>query len=112
MMAEGMSIHICEHCDRIHFDGVGSCGVCGSELTEKAISGRGSVYSFTEVHIAPGGMDAPYLLAMIELEGAGRLLARLEGVDLVAVDASVIFDGISRLGPYFRLERVTEKSHG
>lgn len=112
MTAGGVTVHVCEACARIQFDGVDSCGVCGSALAEKAISGRGSVYSYTEVYIAPVEMKAPYLLAMVELEGAGRLLARLEGADSVAVDDSVVFEGTSRLGPCFRLERISEKSHG
>jgi uncharacterized OB-fold protein len=112
MMAGGVTVYVCEACTRIQFEEQESCGVCGSALAEKIISGRGSVYSFTKVHIAPGEMEAPYLLAMVELEGAGRLLARLEGADFVAVDDSIVFEGTSRLGPCFRLERITEKFHG
>lgn len=112
MMAGGVTVHVCEACARIEFEAQESCGACGSALAEKIISGRGSVYSFTEVHIAPGEMEAPYLLAMVELEGASRLLARLEGADSVAVNDSVVFEGTSRLGPCFRVERITEKSHG
>ena len=112
MMVGGVTVHVCEACARIQFDGAGGCGVCGSALAEKAISGRGSVYSYTEVHIAQEEMKAPYLLAMVALEGAGRLLARLEGTDSVAVDDSVVFECISHLGPCFRLERISGKSHG
>jgi uncharacterized OB-fold protein len=112
MTAAGVTVHVCGACARIEFDGVDSCPGCGAALAEKIISGRGRVYSYTEVHIAPGEMEAPYLLAMVDLEGAGRLLARLEGGDSVAIDDSVLFEGTSRLGPRFRLERITEKTHG
>lgn len=63
----------------------------------------GTVYTETVVYTAPAQFagDAPYQVAIISLDGGGRVTARIEG-DRVAIDDRVVFaesrDGV----PYFR----------
>ena len=101
-------------CGRIYFEAEGECARCGGALEERHISGRGRVYSYTEVHAAPAGMAPPYCLALIDLDGAGRVLGRLEGTEAgaPAVDAPVRFGGLSERGPSFALEVSPENSDG
>jgi uncharacterized OB-fold protein len=45
------------------------------------VSGKGTLVSFTVIHIAPEQFqeEAPYLIAIIELEEETRVTARLQG---------------------------------
>jgi uncharacterized OB-fold protein len=65
--------------------------------------GPGTIYTETLIHAAPEQFvkDAPYQLAIVTLDGGGRLTARVAG-DRVAIGDAVEFaeyrDGI----PFFR----------
>ncbi len=107
-----VAVHSCAGCGRVYFRAEGECSRCGGVLEERRVSGRGRVYSYTEVHAAPAGMTAPYCLALIDLDEAGRVLGRLEGIESPAVGAPVYFGGLSERGPRFALEVSPEKSHG
>ncbi len=78
------------------------------------MSGLGRVYSYSEVHLGPEGMKTPYLLALVDMEGAGRVLGRLEAAKPAGrmMDEAVRFEGLSEAGPIFRLENSAEKSNG
>ncbi len=73
------------------------CTDCGTtELTWKQASGRGKVYSFSEVHHAPSeafAKSVPYAVGLVALEEGVHLFARLipEGGP-VAIDAPVRVD--------------------
>ena len=99
-----MEIFDCAGCGRIHLERAERCGHCGSEMREKQASGRGVVYSFSSVHMGARGMPTPYLIALVELEEGGRILARLaddeEGEP--SIGDKVVFSGFSGTGPVFR----------
>ena len=76
-----METFVCAGCGRIYLEQSERCGHCGGELEERAASGRGIVYSFSSVHMGARGMPTPYLLALVELEEGGRILARLADDD-------------------------------
>jgi uncharacterized OB-fold protein len=50
-------------------------------------SGRGTVHSFTVVHRAPPEFvaEAPYVVALVDLEEGPRMMSRLLGVEPAAV---------------------------
>ena len=111
-----MSIQVsrCAGCGRSYFESLENCAHCGEELEEKNVSGFGKVYSYSEVHLGPEGLETPYMLALVEMEGAGRVLGRVEtpapaGLMMGEV---VRFERLSESGPLFRLEKVAEKSNG
>jgi uncharacterized protein len=59
-----------------------SCRVCQSkELQPIELSGRGEVFSFTEVHVKSKEfpLDAPYTLALVALVEGGNLIGVLRG---------------------------------
>ena len=57
------------------------CGSNKMEWTE--VSGKGKLVSFTVIHIAPDEFvdEAPYYIAIVELEEGTRVSARLLGFD-------------------------------
>ena len=109
-----VAVHGCVVCGRVYFRAELECSRCGGALEERRVSGRGRVYSYTEVHAAPAEMAAPYLLVLVDLDESGRVLGRLEGMEAEspAVGAPVCFGGLSEWGPRFALEVSLEKSHG
>jgi len=79
----------CLDCGKRHSYPRTLCPACGSErLTWEACSGRGTVYSYTEVLRAPSrafAADVPYIIAVIELEEGPHMMSRLVGVNAAAV---------------------------
>ncbi|MFP6891448.1 MAG: OB-fold domain-containing protein [Nitrospinota bacterium] len=118
MMEEGaersLSVHGCPACGRTYFGDGAECGHCGAALEEKFVTVRGKVYSYSAVHVGPEGMEAPYLLALVDLDGSGRVLGIVEGQDRtqLRVNQPVCFAGISNGGPVFRPAEFSGKSRG
>jgi uncharacterized OB-fold protein len=101
----------CRDCGRHVFYPRAVCPHCTTgELEWVDATGRGSVYSFTVVHRAPPGFadDAPYAVALVDLEEGVRLMTRL--VDAapdeveVGLAVEVTIQGEPAL-PYFRPSR-------
>ena len=109
-----IQVYLCAGCRRSYFEPFEKCAHCGERLEGKNVSGLGRVYSYSEVHLGPGGMETPYLLALVEMDGAGRVLGRLEAPKPAGriVDKAVRFERFSEAGPIFRLENAAEKSNG
>jgi uncharacterized OB-fold protein len=59
------------------------CRQCGGErLEHRPASGRGTVYSFSVVHRAPGPAfkaDVPYAVLLVELEEGPRMISTFTG---------------------------------
>ncbi len=99
------------------------CATCWSEdLAWEPASGRGTVWTFTVVHI-PGHPawrdDVPYTLAIVELEEGPRLMTNIVGTEpgIVHVGMAVELDvEHNTRGPQpllqFRPADATESSHG
>lgn len=69
----------CKDCGHLFLNMVTACSICGCEqLEEKILSGYGKVVTFTTVLRAPECFQAPYILAVIELEEGKQLLGRLD----------------------------------
>ncbi len=73
----------CGDCGRYQFPPQDFCRYCcGARLTWKAVSGRGKVLSWTIVHWSPNpayAADAPYSLALIQLDEGPRMLTNIIG---------------------------------
>ncbi len=108
-----IQVYLCAGCGRSYFEPLEICPHCGEGVGKKNVSGLGRVYSYSEVHLGPEGMETPYLLALVDMEGAGRVLGRLEAPKPAGrlVDEAVRFEGLSEAGPLFRLENAAEKSN-
>lgn len=107
-----IQISLCPDCGRSRFEPAETCAHCGGTMEKWDVPGIGRVYSYSEVHLGAEGMETPYLLALVDLEGAGRVMGRIRGKphDRLKVDGLVRFDELSDAGPVFRLEGSAEES--
>ncbi|MFW9944144.1 MAG: Zn-ribbon domain-containing OB-fold protein [Candidatus Sifarchaeia archaeon] len=74
----------CVDCGTVIAPPSGTCYSCGSNRMEWArVSGKGTLVSFTVIHIAPDEFqeEAPYFIAIVELEEGTRVTGRLQGFD-------------------------------
>ena len=74
----------CVDCGMVIAPPSGSCYGCGSSKMEwTEVSGKGKLVSFTVIHIAPDEFaeEAPYYIAIVELDEETRVSARLLGYD-------------------------------
>ena len=102
-------IQRCRECEEHVFYPRTVCPFCMSAVALEWVdaSGRAEVHSYTVVHRAPPGFaeDAPYVVALVELEEGPRLMTRLLGVEphdaAVGMPVEVAIEGEPRL-PYFR----------
>ncbi|MGD9395914.1 MAG: Zn-ribbon domain-containing OB-fold protein [Candidatus Thorarchaeota archaeon] len=82
---EGMfKAYKCVDCGMVIAPPSGTCYECGSSNMKWAeVSGKGILVSFTVIHIAPDEFaeEAPYYVAIVELEEGTRVSARLLGFD-------------------------------
>ena len=53
-------------------------------LEWREVSGKGTLYSFTDIHVAPPGFEdlAPYMIGVIELDEGVRMMTPLQGVTM------------------------------
>jgi uncharacterized protein len=81
--ARELRLKHCAACNRDFHPKRIVCTDCGSDaLTWKRASGRGEVYSFSEVHRAPSPAFAgsvPYTVGVVRLEEGVHLFTRFEG---------------------------------
>ncbi len=72
----------CPGCGDLHFPPRPSCSRCGHEELEPfRFCGRGEVFSYSVVAMAPKGFLAPYVVAMVELEEGVMVTAQLTDVE-------------------------------
>ena len=70
----------CKKCEEVFFPPRGRCPVCSSnDFKWEELSGKGELYSWTEIHMPPLASSEPYLLGIINLqEEVGRIITRIE----------------------------------
>ncbi|HEU5230087.1 MAG TPA: Zn-ribbon domain-containing OB-fold protein [Ktedonobacteraceae bacterium] len=113
-LAQGeLRIQRCDACSRAIFYPRALCPHCHSEkLSWIVASGKGTLYSYTVAHQAFGAFsaDAPFVIAIVELEEGVRMMSRIIDAprEQVAIGAKVqvTFQQIGEdlTVPYFRLE--------
>jgi uncharacterized OB-fold protein len=71
----------CEDCGELFFPPRSHCPEClGEGFTWEELSGKGTLYSWTELSFVQPEFDAPFLLGLIDLaDGVGRVLTRISG---------------------------------
>lgn len=93
----------CLDCGKFHFYPRTFCPHCSSaNLAWEKCSGKGILYSYTEVFRAPSNAfaaDVPYILAVVKLEEGPHLMTRLvgaKGQDVrVGLPVEVVFEDIN-----------------
>jgi uncharacterized OB-fold protein len=74
----------CKGCGAVIAPPSGACYKCGGTKMEwTEVSGKGNLVSFTVIHVAAEEFqeEAPYYIAIVELEEGTRVSARLLGYD-------------------------------
>jgi len=73
----------CRVCARRWLPRTPACPYCGADApNDQPISGTGVVYSFIRAHRAMSDVmvkEVPYTIAAIDLDGGGRVFARIDG---------------------------------
>ena len=106
-ISEGrLRLQRCGRCGRHVFYPRAVCPHCSSaDLEWVDASGRGSLYSFSVVHRAPPGFEAPYAVALVDLAEGVRMMAGLVDVAIDGLEPGqaleVAIQGDPAL-PYFR----------
>lgn len=98
-----LTIPRCLDCGKYHFYPRALCPHCHSERLEwTAVSGRGTIYSFTIARKPAGpafAPDLPYVIALIDLDEGPRMMTNLVVPDVDAVRigcrVEVVFDDVS-----------------
>jgi uncharacterized OB-fold protein len=71
----------CTHCGAIFFDRRNGCAGCGqTSFTPIRLAPDGTILAFTIVHRAAPKVAAPYISAVVQLDGGGVIKANLLGV--------------------------------
>jgi uncharacterized protein len=72
------------------------CTACGSPLLEKySFSKVGSIRTFTVIRVGPEGFQAPYIVALVELDDGPWVLGNLVGFDAAATGMDLINKRVS-----------------
>ena len=88
---------LCSACDTVQFPARGRCGACGGNgLETHRLSGRGTVYSFTEMTTAPAGFQPPHLMALVRLEEGVLLAAQLTDLDPQDIEIGMPVEMVTR----------------
>jgi uncharacterized protein len=106
-MSETLKGKKCNSCGFAMLEPSFCCPSCGSEkLVEMTFNGKGSIYTYTVVHVAAGHLvkRVPYILAVVELQEGLKVLTIVDNlpIDQVAIGKPVVFQGMEEgTGPIF-----------
>jgi uncharacterized OB-fold protein len=72
----------CEKCGALYFDRRNACAKCGEQsFADQKLANEGTVRAFTIVHRAAPGIPAPYISAVVDLQGGGVVKSNIVGVE-------------------------------
>lgn len=70
----------CTACEALYFDRRNACARCGAaSFGRRRLGTTGTVRSFAVVHRAAPGVPAPYVSAVVDLDGGGVVKANIVG---------------------------------
>jgi uncharacterized OB-fold protein len=100
----------CRACTSTYFPPQPSCPQCASHDVEVVrASGRGSLHSYVITQLAAPGFEAPYVIAVVELDEGPRLLTNLVDVEpdpdglVLDTPVEVVFEAVGDVVlPMFR----------
>ena len=78
LVLDGDQAHLvanaCSSCGALYFDRRNACSRCGRrEFGKQVLSTTGVVRSFAIVHQAAPGVEVPYVSAVVDLDGGGKV---------------------------------------
>lgn len=102
----------CTKCDQLLFPPTAErCSRCwSSDLTVEECAATGSVYSYTVVRRSFPGLETPYIVGLIDLDGGLRIMARVAADESqlavggrVVAQAGAVHPGMPAMTYQFRL---------
>ncbi|HSV81226.1 MAG TPA: OB-fold domain-containing protein [Ramlibacter sp.] len=71
----------CSSCGTKAFPARTVCSKCGADtgLEPALLSPRGTLYTYSEVHIAPKDFPTPYVIGYVDLQDGVRVFGQIEG---------------------------------
>ncbi len=74
--------HVCTQCSAIFLGPRSVCSRCGARdrMQPRALSNKGTLYTYSIVHRSLPGIEVPYISAVVDLEGGGTVKGNLMGV--------------------------------
>ncbi|MEU7766570.1 OB-fold domain-containing protein [Nocardia sp. NPDC049190] len=88
----GLQLRRCTHCGACFVLPLPSCPECAGEPELIRSEGRGALYTWVVVHHTFDedlARQVPYVVGAVELDEGARIFARVEGIDLAALQADV-----------------------
>ncbi len=83
----------CSSCGKVFFPRFNACPSCASRapMAEVRLSSRGSLYSYSVIHVNTPGFKAPYAVGYVDLAEGPRVFGHLDGWQdgPVALDTAV-----------------------
>ena len=74
--------NVCDSCGTTYFDRRNACAACGTrDFSKTRLSNTGAVRTFTIVHRAARGVPAPYVSAVVDLDGGGRVKSNIVNIE-------------------------------
>ena len=68
----------CGGCNHVYFPARPFCPACSSrDVNWFTASGKGTLFSYVINHRAPKGFEAPYIIAVVQLEEGPRMMSNL-----------------------------------
>lgn len=81
----------CKQCGAYTVPPKAVCIECTSQDLEVAeLSGNGRIKSFTVIHIAPLGLEAPYVVGLVELDEGPCVFGTIVGIDPGGVTMDIV----------------------
>jgi uncharacterized OB-fold protein len=78
----GIPVKACTNCQSILYASKTLCQKCFSDdLESREISGRGEIYSYTQIYVAPKQLEhePPYYVVLVQLEKDLKVTGRFNG---------------------------------
>ncbi len=71
----------CPNCDKVFFPRFNTCPSCSSRvpMADMKLSRRGTLYSYSVIHVDAPGFKAPYAVAYVDLSEGPRVFGHLDG---------------------------------
>ena len=71
----------CDSCQAQYFDRRNACANCGADkFSPQRLANTGKVRTFTIVHRAARGVPAPYVSAVVDVDGGGRVKSNIVNI--------------------------------
>lgn len=77
-----LQVNRCTACSAQYFDRRNACASCGARnFNTQRLANTGKIRTFTIVHRAARGVPAPYVSAVVDIDGGGRVKSNIVNIE-------------------------------